>query len=120
MHELSIAHSIVEIASRVAREEKSSRVEIIYLSVGELSCVSSDALDFSFEVAARGTPAEDARIVIERKPVVVHCPHCEKEQALVTPQRFVCPVCQTPVSRIVSGRELNVDRIQLEVACASG
>ncbi len=120
MHELSIAHSIVEIASRVAREENASRVEIIYLTIGELSCVSSEALDFAFEVAARNTPVEGARVVVEKKPVVVHCPQCEKEQPLETPQRFVCPVCQTPVSKIVSGRELDVDRIQLEVACASG
>ena len=82
--------------------------------------MSCEALDFAFEVAARDTAVEGAKVVIEKKPVVVHCPHCDQDQALETPQRFVCPVCRTPVSKIVSGRELNVDRIQLEVACASG
>ena len=120
MHELSIAHSIVEIVSRVARKENSTRVETIYLSVGELSCVSADALNFAFEVAARDTPAEKARIVIERKPVVVHCPDCDEEQVLTTPGKLTCPVCGRPVSTIVGGRELDVDRIELEVHCAAG
>lgn len=120
MHELSIAHSLVEIVSRVAREEGSSRVETIYLRVGELSCVSVEALNFAFEVAARNTPAEQAKIVIENKPVVVYCANCDVEQALDTPQRFACPACDRPVSKILSGRELEVDRIELEVSCAAG
>jgi len=120
LHELSIAHSIVEIVSRVAREQNSSRVETIYLSVGELSCVSAEALNFAFEVAARDTPAEKARIVIERKPVVAHCPDCDEKRVLTTPERLVCPVCGRPVSTLVGGRELDVDRIELEVSCAAG
>lgn len=114
MHELSIARNIVEIVTRVAEEEKSSRVSVIYLEVGELSCLVPSALEFAFEVAAQGSPAEGATLKFQHLPVTVYCSGCQEEVALASPQRFRCPSCDQPSSDIRSGRELEIARVELE------
>ena len=121
MHELSIARNIVEIVSQVAQEENSPRVSVIHLQIGALSCVVPSALEFAFEVAAEGTPTQGACLEIECMPVVVHCENCETEVALESPQSFRCPQCNKPTPNIVSGRELEIARVELEEAvCAHG
>jgi|DeeseametaMP1200_FD_contig_123_752_length_6138_multi_7_in_1_out_0_2 hydrogenase nickel incorporation protein HypA/HybF len=122
VHELSIARNIVEIVSQVAMEEKSPRVSVIHLQIGALSCVVPSALEFAFEVASQGTPTEGARLQMECMPVVVHCDSCETEVALESPQSFRCPRCAQPTPTLVSGRELEISRVELEEEpiCAHG
>lgn len=122
MHELSIARNIVEIVSQVALEENSPRVSVIHLEIGALSCVVPSALEFAFEVASEGTPTQGASLKIECLPVVVHCENCETEVALESPQSFRCPQCEKPTPNIVSGRELEIARVELEeeAVCAHG
>jgi hydrogenase nickel incorporation protein HypA/HybF len=61
MHELSLTQEIISIACNAASGQ---RVHVISVQVGELSCVSPDALAFCFDVVARGTLAEGARLDI--------------------------------------------------------
>lgn len=63
MHELSVTREIVSIACSAASGQ---RVHGISVVVGTLSCVSPDALAFCFDVVARGTLAEGARLDIRR------------------------------------------------------
>lgn len=63
MHELSVTREIVAIACNAASGQ---RVRVISVQVGELSCVSPDALAFCFDVVAQGTLAEGARLDIRR------------------------------------------------------
>jgi hydrogenase nickel incorporation protein HypA/HybF len=56
MHELSIAMSLVELATEEAERRGASRVSALHVHVGPLSGVVSDALRFSFTLAAEGTP----------------------------------------------------------------
>ena len=114
-----MASNIVEIVCQVAREEQASRVLVIHLVIGELSCVAEDSLRFAFEVVARGTAAASASLSIEKRPVVVHCPACEEDLALESPQEFRCPRCGQFTGQLVSGRELEIDRIEVESKDAS-
>jgi hydrogenase nickel incorporation protein HypA/HybF len=63
MHEVSLTREIVSIACNAASGQ---RVHMISVEVGKLSCVSPDALAFCFDVVARGTLAEGARLNIRR------------------------------------------------------
>lgn len=56
MHELSIALSLVELAAEAAANAGAERVEAVHLRVGALAGVVPEALQFSFAIAARGTP----------------------------------------------------------------
>ncbi|MBA3892140.1 MAG: hydrogenase maturation nickel metallochaperone HypA [Gemmatimonadales bacterium] len=114
MHELSIAMSLVEAASEEARRHGDVRVEALHLRIGVLAGVVREALAFSFELAAEGTPVAGARLIIEEVPVTVACPTCQAERALASPQEFRCPVCGTATGHVVAGRELVLTALELE------
>ena len=116
MHELSIALSLVESADAAARDAGARRVTGVHLRVGALSGVVTEALRFSFGVAAQGTLLEGAELTVEELPVVVHCPRCDADVELPSVQRFRCPVCDTPAGALVQGRELELTSLEIEVA----
>jgi len=113
MHELSIALSLIEAATEKAEFLGAVRVEALHLKLGPLSGVVSEALRFSFELAAAGTPIEGARLEIEEIPVVVFCQTCKAEQQLPSIQCFRCPVCDTPTPDVVRGRELELAALEV-------
>ena len=112
MHELSIAHSLVEIASEHAAVAGADKVAAITLRIGALSCVHESALRFSFELVAQDTPLEGAELKIKSVPVSVYCQQCEREVILPGIQRFRCPVCDTPSADVREGRELDLESIE--------
>ena len=113
MHELSIALSLVDAACEEAARLGDVRVEALHLRLGPLSGVVRQALEFSFEVAAEGTPIAGAQLRIQEVPVTVLCPLCGIERQLASVQHFRCPVCATPTPEVVHGRELEL--VALEV-----
>jgi hydrogenase nickel incorporation protein HypA/HybF len=115
MHELSIAHRIVEIAGDHCRAAGAARAAVVTLRIGRLSCVHEDSLRFSFDLVREGTPLAAAQLQIVEVPVTVWCPVCTAERELPGIQQFACPACGTPTGDIRAGRELDLDSIELEV-----
>ncbi|HEX3526619.1 MAG TPA: hydrogenase maturation nickel metallochaperone HypA [Thermoanaerobaculia bacterium] len=113
MHELSIALSLIDAAAEKAEELGAVRVEALHLKLGALSGVVREALLFSFDLAAAGTPIEGARLEIEEIPVSVFCRTCKTEQQLPGIQSFRCPVCDTPTPDVVRGRELELTSLEV-------
>jgi hydrogenase nickel incorporation protein HypA/HybF len=64
MHELSIAESIVEIATEEAAR-RGCKVEAVHLKLGAVSGVVREALEFSWALACDETPVAGARLEIE-------------------------------------------------------
>jgi hydrogenase nickel incorporation protein HypA/HybF len=114
MHELSIAMSMVEMAAEEAERRGGVQVSAIHLKLGDLSGVVKEALLFSYTLACEGTPLEGSRLVIEEVPVVVYCPACRAETALVSVQQFCCAACHAPTSQVVRGREPEVVALEIE------
>jgi len=112
VHELSIAMSLIELATERTQQAGGARVEAVYLRIGALAGVEPDALRFSFEVAARDTLLDGARLVIEETPIVVYCARCQAERTLQTP-RFECPACGAPTPTLVRGRELELTALEV-------
>lgn len=65
MHELSIALGLIDLAVKEASRQGDVKVATLYLRIGRLAGVASEALRFSFDVAAAGTPIANARLEIE-------------------------------------------------------
>jgi hydrogenase nickel incorporation protein HypA/HybF len=65
MHELAVAQSIVEKVDHTAAGRKVRRVIV---EIGRQSCVSGEALSFSFDLAAAGTAVEGALLEIRPLP----------------------------------------------------
>jgi hydrogenase nickel incorporation protein HypA/HybF len=114
MHELSIAMSMIEMAAEEAARRGGVSVSAIHLKLGDLSGVVREALVFSYEVACLGTALEGSRLVIEEVPVVVYCPACRDERAIISVQQFCCAVCHAPTSNVLRGKELEVTALEIE------
>ena len=92
MHELSLTQSLLDIVEDYARREGFSRVNVLRLSFGSLSCIDPAAFEFAFGIQSRGTKAEGARLEFDIRPAVLYCMECEKE----SPSegfRPLCPSC---------------------------
>lgn len=114
MHELSIAHSLVEIAEEAAAKAGIPRVTAVHLRLGVLSGVVRDALLFGFDVATAGTRLEGARLEIEDVPLQASCPQCNTVVTLPNPQQVRCPDCGAPCGRIVTGQEIELVALEYE------
>ena len=105
MHELSIAHAIVETVSDAS---DGGAVAEVRVRIGALSGVVADALRFAFDVAASGTVCAGAALVVEERPVTIWCEPCAEVRELTPPLRFRCPACDTPSADVRGGRELDI------------
>ena len=113
MHELSVALSIMDIATEAAKENGGGKVEALYLKLGRLSGVVKDALLFSWEVACADTSLKGSRLVIEEVPIVIHCSTCSEDRTVDSLNGFDCPVCHEPAAAIVSGKELQLTALEI-------
>src|SRR5258705_8964440 len=120
MHELSIALSMIEMATEEAERRGGVRVNALHLKLGPLSGVVKDALLFSYQVACNGTPLEGSQLVIEDVPVVIYCRECQSEQQLESIQHFCCPLCGTLSADVVGGRELEFVAMEIEETDQAG
>lgn len=115
MHELSIAMSILDVASETAEREAAERVRAVHLRLGPLSGVVREALLSAWELAREGMPRlEESRLVIEDVPVVIRCAECAGERPAVSVARLVCSSCGAPAEGVVSGRDLEVTAMEIE------
>jgi hydrogenase nickel incorporation protein HypA/HybF len=120
MHELSIAMSMIDIASEEVAGRGGGRVTALHLKLGPLSGVVKDALLFSYDVAASGTALEGSSLVIEEVPLIVFCRSCNQQQTIETIQHLGCPVCGELTPEVVSGRELQIVAMEIEEAASEG
>ncbi len=114
MHELSLAHDLVEIASDAARQANVQRVDVVHLKVGALAGVVTEALLFCYDLATRGTPLEGSRLEIHPVPLVVKCERCSAGCQLEEFNGLICPTYGGPAALVVSGRELQIESLEYE------
>ena len=113
MHELSIALSIVEIASEEAERHDAARVEAVHVKIGALAGVVKDALLFSWDLACADTPLAGSRLLVEEIPIKVWCAACHAERTLDIEIDFRCPSCGGS-SELRTGRELELSAIEIQ------
>jgi hydrogenase nickel incorporation protein HypA/HybF len=113
VHELSLVASVFDILEEKAREHGASRVTAVVLRVGRMSGVVPDLLESAFDTYKIGTLAGGARLTIEVVPVKLRCPDCGGAGAREDAD-FSCAACGSRRVEIVEGREIVVEKIELE------
>lgn len=114
MHELSIVASLFEILEEKAREEKARKIISVKLKVGRLSGVVSEFLETAFDIYKKETIAAKAILKIEDVPLRIRCQRCAAEM-LKDDYVFVCSSCGSRELEVLSGTELLLERIEMEV-----
>lgn len=112
MHELSIAHSLVETAVAEARRHGAARVARVELALGSLSGVEPEALAFCFPLAAQGTLCQDAVLDVQRVPAEGRCPAC-MHQHPVEDLMSSCPGCGHWPLEVTGGREMTLRSLEV-------
>src|SRR6476620_2934307 len=108
MHEMSAAQSVLDIAFREMEDHSSPAITKIKISIGELSGVAKEALEFAFEVLTPGTPAAKASIEIDIVPLTAACRRCGPIRCRLSDLNLLCPACGGPAS-VTAGREMKVE-----------
>lgn len=116
MHELGVTQSILSTVLEEAKRHGAGKVEAIHLTVGEFSLVEPDCVSYYLEILAKDTPAEGARLEVERIPLKARCRSCghDYEPQPDSAPMFQCPQCGGGDLEIVAGRELRIDSIEVE------
>jgi hydrogenase nickel incorporation protein HypA/HybF len=110
VHELSIAESMVRVASRHAAGRPVLKVTV---RVGHLRQVVPSALEFAFELVAEGTAVEGAELEIEEVAAAGRCRDCGVDSELGA-FPLACGACGSLNVEITRGEELLVDSLELE------
>jgi len=112
VHELSLSGAVLNTVVKHAGER---RVVLVSLRVGRLRQVVPDTLEFYFELVARGTVCEGARLEQEIVEASLRCDACESSWEIEVPA-FRCPTCGGAEVTVASGNELEVESIEVEEA----
>ena len=115
MHELSVCLSLLEQLQGIAAERGALRITRIELSIGPLSGVEPELLQNAWPLAAAGTLAVDADLVIDASDVVVRCQACEAETR-ASPNKLLCGECGDFRTALISGDEMTLQRVEFETA----
>ena len=113
MHELSIAMSIVDIATTHARAESAKLVTEVELDIGTMSGIEYSSLEFALEVASKDTLLEHSLFRINRIEPLAECAGC---QCHYHPGGLFegCPECGEMNPRIIRGKELQIKSLIIE------
>ena len=114
MHELAITQSILDISLQAAQAQHAQRIRAIRLTIGPFSGVVPECVQMYLDVLAKGTIAEGAKIEAKTLPLRVRCRTCGQEGE-IDRRHIACPFCGGLDLQRLSGRELLVDNLEVDV-----
>ena len=114
MHELSVCLALMQQVETICNEHRARRVEKIVLALGPLSGIEQHLLERAFPLAAIGTRAEHAALVVESCAVRVQCSACGAESE-VAPNRLLCASCGDFRTRLIAGDEMLLVSVELDL-----
>lgn len=116
MHEYSIVQGVLDAVIPSARKAGATKVLSVTLLVGEMTEVVRDSLDFMWDLCCeeRGPMTEGATLVVVSSKPRSACMVCGEE---FEHDRFHlhCPSCGSASTMLLSGRELQIESIDVDV-----
>ncbi len=113
MHELSIAHALLEQVEAVAAAHDARGVSRVRLRIGPLSGVSPAALETAFAIAAHGTRCAAAVLDLDAVAAEVRCRACDRVSPLPDDLLPICAHCGG-TGEVCGGRELELVSVELQ------
>lgn len=112
MHEMSIARNILATVHQFIPDHSLSRVDSVFVEIGEIVAVIPQSLTFSWQAIVEDTSLQHSKLIIKITPAILWCHECQKE---FQPEMisFLCPECGGSDVDEVSGREMIIKNITL-------
>jgi hydrogenase nickel incorporation protein HypA/HybF len=113
MHELPVTQSILDIALKHAQKADARRITDLHIVMGELSRLVDDSIQFYWDMIAKDTIAEGAKLHFRIVPAEFQCMACF-ERYKPDGEEFSCPNCGAVGVKIVAGEEFSLEAIDVE------
>jgi len=114
VHEFSVCQDLLRQVEDLARAHNARTVSAIHLRIGPLSGIEASLLEQAFTVARAGTVAAAAVLATEALPIRVRCRSCGAS-GVASPNRLVCGACGDWHTELLSGDELLLASVELEL-----
>jgi hydrogenase nickel incorporation protein HypA/HybF len=101
------------VVNTVVKHAAGRRVSVVSLRVGQLRQVVPETLELYFELVARDTVCEGAKLELEPVEARLCCSSCRHGWTIEIPA-FRCPACGGADVSAISGEELEVQSIEVE------
>ena len=113
MHEMSVASGIIKVLGAKLKEQGQCRLLAMVLAVGELSGIEEQSLRFALETLLAEQGFASVELRFEQVPAAFKCSACGWRGR---PDKFtaVCPACGKGELEIIAGREVSLERIEIE------
>jgi len=110
-----VTQRILDIVLRHANTNRVNRLISIQLKIGELSDLENEWIQKYFDYLSKDTIAKDAKLKIERTPVVMKCNECEHsfEVNIKEIKDIECPECAHEKCTLMSGREYYIKDMEV-------
>jgi hydrogenase nickel incorporation protein HypA/HybF len=113
MHEMSIAHSLIEIVKEEMIKHEARMLKSVRVHIGQMSAIVPESLSFCFGVMTSGTELEGARLMMDIIPLKAICRDCE-EAFKVQNYDFLCPRCGSRNIETIAGQDLSIVEMEVE------
>lgn len=113
MHEFSLTKQIVNIVNDAALMHCAVKVNAVHIVAGENTGIIPESVQMYFDMIAKDTKAQGAKLDVRLIKAEMHCPLCGKNfhRPLFS---FACPDCGTLGSPTDIGNEFYVESVELE------
>jgi len=112
MHEFAVCQDMLTQIESIAADEQAAAVDMVTVRIGPLSGIEAHLLKQAFPLAAAGTVAEKAELIIEALPIRVKCQICNAETE-AKPNRLICGECGDYHTQLLSGDEMLLASVEL-------
>lgn len=112
MHEIALCQGMVELIEDEQRRNGFERVRRVVLEIGSLSHVEPSALAFAFEVSARKSVADGAKLEIHEIPGGGWCLDCQSDIS-VERRGKGCPNCGGYQIVVQQGEEMRLKSLEV-------
>jgi len=113
MHEMSLAEGVLQLIEDAAKREGFQRVTAVWLEIGQLAAVETEALRFCFDAVTRNSVAEGAKLEIVDLPGQGWCMKC-CATVVMSEHMGACPQCGSHQVQVTGGSEMRVKELEVE------
>lgn len=115
MHELPVTEKILDVVLAHARRNNVKQIIGINLRVGEMSDLEDEWIQHYFSYLAKDTEAAEAKLNIERVPVMMSCISCSQTFRIDLKEMrdIACPHCGDKKCTLISGREYYIKDMEV-------
>lgn len=112
MHEFAISENILSTVKSKLDDPYTSAVSKIYITLGVLSGVEKNALQYSFSLREKKPPFIHTKLIIQENQLTILCDACKKTTLIRSSFTLKCGSCGKLTTTIIKGKEMTIDKIE--------